>query len=151
MDDPLRVGVVKGPRHLGREAQGVRPFHGLAPGALLGQRPAFEVLEGDVERPRGLVASHVVHDHDPRMLEGPGRARLRQEPLLEGLALPGGDLEGEADRLQGHSPAQSRVNRLADHPHHAAAELAADLIAAEGLGNGVAQAGLIRGAEPERR
>jgi hypothetical protein len=73
-----------------------------------------------------------VHDHDV----GVGQARrdlgLREEPPLELLLLVRGDREGEADGLEGDGPIEDGVQGLVHDAHHSAADLAANVVAADG-------------------
>jgi hypothetical protein len=75
--------------------------------------------------------------HDPGMGEAPGDARFREETLLEGGALLRRDGEREMDDLERDRAAQRGIERLVDDPHHAAADLAADLVAADPRGRGL--------------
>ena len=104
----------------------------------LGERPALQVLHGDEQRPRLGVATGVVDHDDAGMREAAGDARLREEALLEGRVLLRRHRKGEVDELQGERPPQGRVEGFVDHAHHPAADLAADLVAADPRGRGLA-------------
>jgi hypothetical protein len=89
------------------------------------------VLERDVEDVVIGVAPDVVHDHDAGVGE-PGRdARLGQEPLLVLLALLLGGGQGDLDGLDRDAARERGVFRFVDDAHGPAAELLADLVAAD--------------------
>jgi hypothetical protein len=129
VDDPARVGVVEGRRHLAHE-----PDHplGLEARALVddrADRPALDVLHGQ-EREPALLA-HVEEGDDAGVGQRAGDADLLVEPVDERLvlgALPG---DVEADRLDRKGALDEGVERLVDGPHRAEAEGPGDLVAAD--------------------
>ncbi len=94
------------------------------PGAQL---DALEELHRGV-REIALLAE-VVHRDDVGMGELAGGLRLLEEPLVVFLAPFG--VVGEEDGLERDGAIERRVLRLVDDSHRAAAELSADLVAAE--------------------
>ena len=87
-------------------------------------------LERDEQRAGGRVAAHVVDHDDARVLQRGRDAGLGQEALLEDpRRLP---LRGRLDDLEGDGPVEGRVARLVDDPHGPAADLAEDLVPADG-------------------
>ncbi len=126
VDEAFLVGVVDGERHVPEEphllAEGGRdrlpPFRKLA---------ALDVLHGDVAA--ALDRAGLVNGDDVGMLGDAGaQAGLLQEPLLlQGRHV--GVLAGDGDQhLEGDLAVESRVDRLVDHSHAAAADLAEDLV-----------------------
>ncbi len=69
-------------------------------------------------------------------------AGLRQEPPLEALLLGVGDREEEADDLEGDLSVQRGIVGFVNDAHHAPAELPADLVTADRLGDAFLSHGL---------
>ena len=125
VNDAVAVSVVEGARDLGDGAHHDRPGHG-ALAREVGERLAAQQLEGDEERSRGRVASHVVHDDDAGVVERRGDAGLLQEAFLVGLQLA--RLGGRLDHLEGHGAVEDGVAGLVDDAHRPAPDLALDLV-----------------------
>ena len=137
MDDAAGMGVMECLGQPAADTEDLAPVQGRL-GAGLRQRASLQVLHRDEERAGVGVATGVVDHHDPGMGETPGDTRLGEETLLEGGALLRRDREREMDDLERDRAAQGGIERLVDDPHHAAADLAADLVAADRRGRGFA-------------
>ncbi len=132
VNDPLPMRVVQPFRHALHDAERLAPRHGAGRGHDRGERLAVQVLEGHEQRARFRIATDVVHDHDVRVGQARGDLGLREEPSLELFPLVGGDGEGEPDGLEGDGPPEDRVQGLVHDAHHSAADLAANVVAADG-------------------
>jgi hypothetical protein len=115
VDEPGPVGGGDGAgdrlQDLGGEPRGER----LVPDPV-GQRPAGDVLQGEIRHP--VVLADGVNVHDVRVMQGGDRLRLVQEPQP---VLRGGVLAAE-DHLERDDPGRLELLRLVDDAHPAAAE-----------------------------
>ncbi len=132
VDDPLSMRVVQRLRHALHDAEGLPPRHGAGRGHDRGEGLAVQVLEGHEQRAGFRIATDVVHDHDVGVGQPRGDLGLREEPPLELLLLVRGDREGEPDGLEGDGPIEDRVQGFVHDAHHSAADLAANVVAADG-------------------
>ena len=112
VDDPGLVGVLERLGDLWHEVEDV----------ALGDRTVFQELPQ--ARPLHIFHHQAVellrlvdveHRHDERVPQLRERARLAEEPLLEGVI----GLEVGPDDLDGDKPVQERLPTLVDHPHAA--------------------------------
>jgi thioredoxin reductase (NADPH) len=131
VDDAALVRVMQRARELGDDRERLAPGQGLAVLGDVRQRPALEVFERHVQHAGVRVAPDIVHHHDAGMRQPAGDAALGAEALLEARPLGRRHGERDVDRLQRDVALQSRVLGQVDDAHRAAAQLAADLVAAD--------------------
>ena len=129
MDDALLVRVIEGAGGFGGDAERVVERKPVFPAEPVAERFPLDEGHGEPElRLVGFEPGHLAgiqHGQDVRMLEAGGELDLTLEPLGAG---PGGHL-GQED-LEGDRAIVAEIVREIDDGHAAAAELAADGVAA---------------------
>ena len=126
MDDSRGVRGGQSVRDLHRVFQGVLEAY-PAPLEHVGQRRSRHVLHRD--EVDALVVSNVVDRDDVGMIQRGGGARFVDESLPALLV----DCSFVADQLDGHGPAETRVDGAVHHPHAAFTDRRQDLVMREHL------------------
>ena len=122
MHNPFSVRIIERFGYLAQIPKQVLPLGHTAFGEHLPERCPIHVLHYDVRRIP--LFDNVVYRHDVRMRQGPNRLSFDQQPIMNTLALGrivecsqmnGFDRDGTTD---------SRIERLVNHAHRAATQLA---------------------------
>ncbi len=126
VDDSAAVRIAQPVGELVEQLQLAQHRERLAVPDERGQRGALDVLHRDEEL--AVVLVHVVHRHDVRMLQSPGRTGFADEAPAKVVIVDLQELEGDV-------PVDHRVAGQVEQPHAALPQEAEHVVAADAGGN----------------